>query len=296
MPDQLHVTEHWPDVRDPVLLVNLDGWIDAGFAAGAAMAHLQSAIDTSVVATFDAETLVDYRARRPVMHLEEGVNKGFTWPSIELRHGRDLDGRDVLVLVGAEPDVLWHAFADEVVGMAVGLGVRMTIGFGAYPAPVPHTRHSRLATSAATPALADAASSVQGEIDVPAGMQAVIEHQCAAAGIPSVGLWAQVPHYVNGMAVPGASLALLEGVERLCGVRVDLDPLREADVALKARLDELVAGNPEHRLMLQQLEAQYDQEETNRADLPSGHELASEIEHWLRQTGGGEGGAESGDS
>lgn len=290
MPDQLHVTEHWPDVRDPVLLVNLDGWIDAGFAAGAAMAHLQSHIDTTVVATFDTEALVDYRARRPVMHLVEGVNKGFSWPTIELRHGRDLDGRDVLVLAGAEPDVLWHAFADEVVGMAVGLGVKMTIGFGAYPAPVPHTRPSRLATSAATPALADASSSAQGEIDVPAGLQAVIESQCAAAGIPSVGLWAQVPHYVNGMAIPAASIALLEGVERLSGIRVDLDPLREADVALRARLNELVQDNPEHQHMLQQLEAQYDEEQTTRTELPSGQELASEIEHWLRQVGGGEGG------
>jgi proteasome assembly chaperone (PAC2) family protein len=283
---QLHETENWPDVRDPILLVHLDGWIDAGFAAAAAMAHVLAQTSSTLVASFDIETLVDYRARRPVLHLIEGVNKGFTWPSIELRHGRDADGRDVLTLSGAEPDVQWKAFAQEVVDLAKGLGARMVVGFGAYPAPTPHTRPSRLSTTAATPALAEPALNTPAEMDVPAGLQAVIEWQCAAVGIPSVGLWAQVPHYVNGMAVPSASVALLEGVERLSGVRIDLDDLREADRALRSRLDELVAGNPEHQSMLQQLEQQYDQEVATRGELPNGQELASEIERWLRDAGG----------
>lgn len=283
--EQLHETEHWPDAREPVLLVHLDGWIDAGFGAAAAMAHLLASMETTVVARFDIETLVDYRARRPVLHLVEGVNKGFTWPSIELRHGHDLDGRDVLTLSGAEPDVQWKQFAGEVTELAAGLGTRMVIGFGAYPAPVPHTRPSRLATSASTPSLAEPSVSNPGEVDVPAGVQAIIEANCAARGIPSVGLWAQVPHYVNGMAVPGASIALLEGVERLTGVRVDLSTLQEADAALRARLDQLVADNPDHRAMLGQLEAQYDQEVAASGQLPTGQELASEIEQWLSEGG-----------
>ena len=102
------------ELASPALIVALEGWIDAGYAAGGAMAHLKSSLDTKQIATFDTEELVDHRSRRPVMHLVDGVNTGLTWPVIELRHGKDLDGRDVLLLSGAEPDVRWRAFIGDV--------------------------------------------------------------------------------------------------------------------------------------------------------------------------------------
>src|SRR5437879_442252 len=138
----------WPDVTDPVLVVQLDGWIDAGIGASAAMAHLVQDMDTHLVATFDSEALIDYRSRRPVMHLVEGVNTGLTWPGIELRAGVDAEGNDVLLLAGAEPDALWKGFTTDVVHLINELGVGLVVGLGAYPAPVPHTRSTRLSTSA----------------------------------------------------------------------------------------------------------------------------------------------------
>src|SRR5690606_26011040 len=103
---------------------------------------------------WDADRLVDHRSRRPTMHLVDGVNTGLTWPTIELRHGQDPDGRDALLLVGSEPDVRWRAFAADVAELALRFGTRLVVGFGAFPAPVPHTRPSRLATTATTPELA----------------------------------------------------------------------------------------------------------------------------------------------
>ncbi|MCU1487613.1 MAG: hypothetical protein JWN67_4359 [Actinomycetia bacterium] len=282
MSDPLYELVKWPDATDPVLVVALDGWIDAGMGAASAMSHLIQEMDTTLVATFDTEALVDYRSRRPIMHLVEGVNTGLSWPSIELRHGVDAEGNDVLLLAGAEPDARWKTFTHDVVDLAGQLGVGLVVGLGAYPAPVPHTRITRLSTSATSAELASRVGQLAGTLDVPAGVQAAIERRCAEEGLPNVGLWAQVPHYAAGMAFPGASLALLDGLERVARVRVDLDALRDADRLLRARLDTLVIDNTEHVAMVRQLEQHYDEAAELMGPVPSGDELAAEVERFLR--------------
>jgi hypothetical protein len=279
-------------LTDPVLVIGLEGWVDAGYAAGAAVAHLLEARETTLVATFDADVLVDHRSRRPVMHLVEGVNTGLTWPSIELRHTRDLDDRDMLVLTGTEPDVRWRAFTTEVVDLAVRLGVRLAVGLGAYPAPVPHNRPVRLATTATDAVLAARAGEVHATLDVPAGVGAAIEERCSAIDLPAVGLWAQVPHYVAGMPYPEASATLLEGLARVAGLRLDAGGLHESARVHRERLDDLVAANTEHTRMVQTLETAYDAE---RADQGSGaftpaagEELAAEVERFLRDLESGD--------
>lgn len=285
----LHEITSWPEVSEPpALVVGLEGWIDAGFAAAGAMAHLKASLDSTLVATFDTEELLDHRSRRPVMHLVDGVNTGLDWPVIELRHGRDLDGRDVLLLTGAEPDVRWRSFTAEVLELAGGLGVRIVVPLGAYPAPVPHTRSGRIATTATTRELAQRIGTVHGTLDVPAGVHGALEEACAAAGMPAVGVWAQVPHYISAMAYPAASAELVDAVAKAAGLRLDASALHEAGRALRTRLDELVTANEEHAQMVKALEAHYDAEEGARPGtlLPSGEQLATEIERWLRNQGG----------
>ncbi|MDP9020430.1 MAG: PAC2 family protein, partial [Actinomycetota bacterium] len=252
--DRLYHLLEEPALSEPVLVVVLEGWIDAGYAAAAAMSQLLKVTDTSPVAAFDVDVLVDHRSRRPVMHLVEGVNTGLTWPSIEFRRGRDLDQRDLLVLTGTEPDARWRAFTHQVVDLARELNVRLVVGLGAYPAPVPHSRPVRLATTATEAELAARAGQVQTTVDVPGGVGAAIEERCAAVGLPAVGLWAQVPHYAAGMAYPDASASLLEGLCRLAGLRVDVEPLHEAARIHRQRLDDLISANIEHTRMLQNLE------------------------------------------
>jgi predicted ATP-grasp superfamily ATP-dependent carboligase len=285
MTERLYEIVRWPDVTDPILVIALEGWIDAGIGAAGAMAHLVQEMDTTLVATFDSEALIDYRSRRPVMHLVEGVNTGLTWPSIELRQGVDAEGNDVLLLAGAEPDARWKAFTSEVVDLAGELGVGLVVGLGAYPAPVPHTRSTRLSTSATSSELAARVGQLAGTLDVPAGVQAAIERRCAEESLPNVGIWAQVPHYAAAMPFPGASLALLEGLERLARVRVDVDALREADRLLRVRLDGLVADNPDHVAMVRQLEEHYDEAAELLGPVPTGEELAAEVERYLRDLG-----------
>jgi predicted ATP-grasp superfamily ATP-dependent carboligase len=282
---ELYEIVRWPDVTDPVLVIQLDGWIDAGVGASAAMAHLLQEMDTQLVATFDSEVLIDYRSRRPVMHLVEGVNTGLTWPTIELRHGVDLEGNDVLLLLGAEPDAHWRRFTADVVDLMGELGAGLAVGLGAYPVAVPHTRATRISTSATSAELASRVGQLAGTLDVPAGVQAAIERQCAESGVPNIGMWAQVPHYAAAMPFPGASVVLLEGLEKLAGIRVELESLREADRLLRARLDTLVADNPEHVAMLHQLEEQHDQAAELIGPVPTADELAAEVERYLRDLG-----------
>ena len=274
-----------PAVDEPALVVALEGWIDAGLAAAAAMAHLRASTESTVLATFDTEELLDHRSRRPVMRLVEGVNRGLTWPSIELRSGHDLDGRDVLLLTGAEPDMRWRAFVADVLGLCRQLGVRIVTPMGAYPAPLPHTRRGRIATTATSQELALRVGTVQGNLDVPAGVHGALEEACAANGVPAVGVWAQVPHYVAATAYPGAAGELIDAVSVATGLRLDAAALHEAGRQLRARLDELVAGNEEHAQMVRALEASYDAESAStpgNPSLPSGDQLAAEIERFLR--------------
>src|SRR5690606_23692470 len=107
-----------PELDSPVMIVALDGWIDAGMGAAAALTGILDQSEATTIAEFDADHLLDHRARRPVMRLENGVNTGLTWPTIELQALTDLQGNDVLLLVGYEPDHAWRAFSDAVTTLA----------------------------------------------------------------------------------------------------------------------------------------------------------------------------------
>lgn len=282
----VELLEH-PALDSPVMILGLEGWIDAGFAADAAIEHLLRTLDTITVATFDTDALLDYRARRPVMNLVEGVNRELKWASVELRAATDATGQDVLLLVGAEPDHLWHAFADSVVALALDFGCRTVVGLGAYPAPLPHTRPSQLAATCTTPQQADRFSFVRGTLDVPAGVQAVIEERAASHGIDALGIWAQVPHYAAAMPYPPASVRLLEGLTEVAGIAFELAPLRTAAESSQHRLDELVANSDEHGELVRQLEHHVDEAASAEAELPSADELAAEIQRFLRDQGSG---------
>jgi len=277
-----------PELESPVLILALDGWIDAGLGAANARAALLSGLEAATVAVFDSDELLDHRARRPTMHLVEGVVTGLTWPTVELQAASDANGNDLLLLVGSEPDHAWRAFTRGVVDLAMEFGARLVVGLGAYPAPVPHTRPTKLAVTAGDPVLI-AHGMVRATIDVPAGVQAAIERRATEVGLPAIGLWAQVPHYVAAMPYPAASVALLEGLAAVAGIEVDSPALRQEMHGTRERIDSLVGENDEHLRMVQQLESSVDSEVApepgtglGAGPLPSGDELAAELERFLR--------------
>lgn len=276
------------DPRDPVLVVQLEGWVDAGLGAATALASLVEGRDPEVVAVFDGDELIDYRARRPVVRIENGRNAGLTWRQPRLLLTTDRADRDLLLLVGPEPDMRWEAFVRDVVDLATELGVRLAVGLGAFPAPVPHTRPVKVAAVSTEESLAVRVGFVAGTIEVPSGVEAALELALHDRGIPAVGLWARVPHYVAGMPFPAASSALLSALAEVADLSVDTTSLdTAADVALR-RIDELIANSDEHRTMVSQLESTVDSSEGNPLDLgeiPSGDEIAAELQRFLRGEG-----------
>jgi len=242
-----------------------------------------------VLATFDSDALLDQRARRPVVQIVNGVNTALTWPEITLRLGTN-GGRHVLVLSGPEPDMKWRQFTAEVVALSIRLGVELVVGMGAFPAPVPHTRPIRLVATATTRELADQVGYLPSSIEVPAGIHASLERGFADAGLPAVGIWARVPHYAAGMPYPSASEALLDKLTELTGLAVDTSVLHSAAEATLGQLDQLIKSSGEHMAMVRQLEQQHDDEANTAAfdfgELPSGDEIAAELERYLRDEQG----------
>lgn len=278
-----------PAPERPVLVVALEGFVDAGFGAAGAVAALLETMATEPYARFDVEELLDLRERRPRLRVADGVIEALHWPEIVLRVGHDRLGSGVALLAGPEPDLRWGAFASAVADLARELDARLLVGFGAFPAPAPHTRPVRLVATASNAPLAQQVGFFPGTIDVPASAQAVVEQAVAALGIPAVGLWARVPHYVSAMPYPAASLALLDGLAKLSGLVVESEVLAEPAEAARRRVDELLAQRPEHIELVRRLEEQLDAAEgapepfaPSGQGVPSGEEIAAELERYLR--------------
>lgn len=276
----------------PVLVMGLEGWVDAGLSGGNAIAALLGSMRTEPIVTFDADVLIDQRSRRPTQRIVNGVLESVTWPEIQLRHGTDSSGNDVLLLVGPEPDYRWRAFTDELVSVATGFGVRLAVGLGGFPAPMPHTRPIRVIATAIDEGMANDVGFIPGIREVPAGIHAALLKGFERSGIPALSLWAMVPHYVSGMPYPEASVGLLDQLVRLSGLTLNSDELRAAADVTRHRIDGLIAQNPEHVAMVDGLERQFESDQSSAEypafdvdNLPSGDEIAAELQRFLREEG-----------
>ncbi len=282
-----------PSLHEPILIVMLTGWIDAAGAALAAVENLTRACESTPILSFDDDIYVDYRARRPTMELRNGLNTNLDWSTIEMRSGKSPDGKDILFLVGPEPDMAWRRFGRAVATLAVDFGVTQMVSLGAYPFAAPHTRPARLSVSSPSNEVLESVTFARSSVDVPAGMAGVLEHAMHAQKIPAIGIWAQVPHYVSAMEYPAASVALLDGLEEASGIRIEALDLRNEVDQQRARLDRMVADKPEHETMLTQLEELHDLADQQAADgqaalsaeeleMRSGDEIAAEIQEFFR--------------
>ena len=274
----LYRLEDAPPLDAPVLVVAFDSWVDAGSASTTAAAHLAAGGD--VVATFEADLLYDYRARRPTLGIVDGRPDELTWPELVVRRTR-VGRRDVLVLVGPEPDYRWRELAADAVGLARELGVQEWLSLGAIPAAVPHTRPVPiLGTESERGRLrGDVRPGPEGLLRVPAAAISVLDFAVARSGIPAVGYFAQIPHYVSG-AYPAAAAELLLAVGRHLDEELSLGSLPEEARQLRVRLDTAAAVDDGTRAYVERLEAMVDE-----ARLPSGDELISDIERFLRERG-----------
>ncbi|MFL5768135.1 MAG: proteasome assembly chaperone family protein [Actinomycetota bacterium] len=279
------VSDDAGDLERPVLLAAFDGWIDAAGASTAAVGQVAS--DATPLVEFDPDALYDFRSRRPVLDIVDGTLTDLSWPELTMRRTRHGD-RDVVVFTGAEPDYRWQELGRDTVEIVRRLGVREWISLGSIPAAVPHTRPVPVLANASGAGLLRGGEEQgpQGLLRVPSAALSTVELAVSGAGIPCVGFYAQIPHYVGG-PFPSASVALLEHVSRQIGVDIAPGELLEQAAVHRQRLDEAVASDDDSRSYVERLENMVDEER-----IPSGDELASEIERFLREDG--RGGGESG--
>jgi len=280
-----------PELTRPVLIGAFRGWNDGAQAASLAAGYLAKTWDAERFADVDPEEFFDFQATRPHVSLEEGLTRRIDWPETAFYHTRP-DGieRDIVLLLGIEPNLRWRTFADLLIDLAQELEVELMITLGALLADVPHTRPSPVTGSASDPELVQRLGLSASRYEGPTGIVGVLHDACKRAEIPSASLWAAVPHYVSLTPSPRAAVALCERLGDLIGVGIDVAELEEAAQSYEEQVSEAVASDEETAAYVDELERRADTlEETS--DLPSGDALAAELTRFLRereQNGGGE--------
>ena len=275
--------------RGLVLVHDLAGDFDAAHAGALAGAHLLASLPHDVIARFDADSLIDYRAHRPRMTFSGDRYESFTAPEILLYALEDDGGRPFLLLHGAEPDYAWERFVAAVGQLVEELGVTSVVALQAIPMPVPHTRPVTVTAHATRRQLIEPYPVYWGEMRIPGSVSALLELRMGEAGVDALGVAAHVPHYLAQATYPAASLSLVEHLERLTGLHLPTDALREAAEANRTEVDEQIARSAENIAVVAALEQQYDAFTAARegtdllsgGEVPSAEEIGAEFERFL---------------
>ena len=275
------------DLTDPVVVVAMDGWTDAGRGGTMAAEHLREQLTAVRLGGFDPDRLFDYRDRRPLLSIDQGELGSPDWPELDVVRLTPAEGPDLLLITGGEPDFAWQALSADVVELAQRFGARRYVGLGAVPGPVPHTRPTRIISTSSDADLLAEVGRPHEQVVVPASCQVVLETALRDAGLSTLGLWARVPHYVAG-EYPAGARALLERFGAHLGITVDLEPLAEAIDENRSKLDLAAESSPEITEHVAQLESVYDEDLDEGGlggPLPTGDQIAAELERYLRDQG-----------
>jgi len=288
MADLLQISGR-PSLERPTLIAAFRGWNDGGQGASLAAGYLAKLWGAERFAEIDPETFFDFQATRPHVSLEEGITRRIDWPATVFYHGRPPGlEHDVVLLLGIEPNLRWRTFVELVVNFAKELGTELVVSLGALLADVPHTRPCPVTGSASDPKLVDRLGLSASRYEGPTGIVGVLHDACRRENIPSVSLWAAVPHYVSLTPSPRAALALCEGLGDLLGMEIETHELDEAAAAYSDQVSEAVSSDPETAAYVEELERRADTL-AEEEDLPSGEALAAELTRFLRDRERGNG-------
>jgi len=269
----------------PVAIAAFEGWNDAAEAASGLVNHLGIAWASTPIAAIDPDDFYDFQVNRPVIDVVGGKTERLVWPTTRLSLARTAAtglNRDVVLVHGVEPNMRWRGFTDELIAGFTELGVEMVILIGALLADSPHTRPVPVQVSGSNQQLLRGVGSEPVDYKGSSGIVGVLQYTCAAADIPTVSLWASVPHYVAQSPSPKVTLALLRGVEDLLDVSLPQAELPEEARAWERGVDELAQQDSDVAEYVRTLE-----EAKDATDLPeaSGDAIAREFERYLRRRG-----------
>src|SRR5919201_878642 len=288
MESELRVSAR-PELTRPVLIAAFRGWNDGAQAASLAAGYLARLWGADRFADVDPEGFFDFQATRPHVSLVEGITRQIDWPETAFYNARPqrLD-RDVVLLLGIEPNVRWRTFTNLIVDQAKELGIELVVTLGALLADVPHTRPSPVTGSASNEDLVKELGLSTSRYEGPTGIVGVLHDACNKADIPSVSLWAAVPHYVSLTPSPRAAAALCQRLGRLLGIEIDTGELQQAAVTYEEQVSQAVAADEETAAYVEELERRADTI-GEEIELPSGDALAAELSKYLREREAGNG-------
>jgi len=272
-----------PELRRPVLVAAFRGWNDGGQGASLGGGYLAKQWNATRFAEIDPEGFYDFQATRPHVSLVEGLTRRLDWPDNGFLHAEIPGaGRDAVILLGTEPNLRWRTFSGLVLELAQDLGVELVVTLGSLLADVPHTRPAPVTGAATDPALVEELGLEPSRYEGPTGIVGVVHDACREAGIPSVSLWAAVPHYVSLAPSPRAALALVRRFGELIGVDIELDELEQASSEYSEQVSEAVSTDADTSQYVEELERRVDMLEV-ADELPSGETLAAELTRYLRE-------------
>lgn len=278
-----HEQPEWTD-GSRILVHAFTGFLDAGLAVGHAV---RAALSGShrLIAQYDLDEVLDYRARRPPLTFVDDHFAAVEWPSIAVHEVTDANGRVFCLLSGPEPDYRWQAFITATMGMIEQMGVDLTVGLSAVPWPTPHTRPLGVTIHGTDPRLLPTADSLLGTITVPGHLGGLLELRLGEAGRDAIGIAAHVPHYLTQVDYPRAAVTMLDALRESTGIAVSVDDLQPAALRAEAEVAVQVEQSQEFAAVLDALEQQYDQVMAVRSeseqDLPSADEIAAQVEQFL---------------
>jgi predicted ATP-grasp superfamily ATP-dependent carboligase len=268
----------------PVLVHQLDGFVDAGQAGRLLTANLIEQLDSEVVAVFDHDQLHDYRSRRPAMIFDTNQWRSYADLQLRLLKMTDEQGEVFLLFSGPEPDVQWERLAAAVIGLIEQLDVRLTITLHGIPMAVPHSRPITATAHATDPELVQGFRSWIDRVEVPASFTGLLEYRLGQLDRKAMGFAAHVPHYLAQAAFPAAGLALTRQLSQATGLAIPLEPLEEASASNLTDINTEMAQSGEVQELVATLEQQYDAMAADASQqVPSADEIGAEFERFLAE-------------
>ena len=276
-----------PPLRRPVLLAAFEGGNDAADAASTAVRYMRDRWSARSFATIDHEDFYDFTATRPQVRLVNGITRRIEWPETELSWA-PLPGadRDVVVLLGHEPQLKWRTFTEQIVAVAGDLNVELIVILGALLADVPHSRPVRVTGTAADAELVRRLGLGRSTYEGPTGIVGVLHEAFSKSHLPSASLWAAVPHYVAATPSPKAALALVQRAVDLLSTEVDAEDLEVAAADYERQVDDVVAADDDVSAYVRRLESSADDDDVADMETVSGDALVAELERYLREQRG----------
>jgi proteasome assembly chaperone (PAC2) family protein len=276
--------ESRPALRSPVLIAAFHGWNDGGSAATLAASFVRSSLDATRFATIDPDEYVDFQQSRPRVSLSEGLTREISWPETELFQAA-LPGtnRDIVICIGTEPNLRWRAFSNEIADLASGLGVDLALTLGGLLADTPHTRPVPVTGAAHDGELAQRLGLRRSRYEGPTGIVGVLHDTLARRNVPSASLWAAVPHYIAANTNPAAALALVRQLEGILEVHLHPDELESASEVFLRQIAQVLDSDEETAAYVSELERRDSDDDEDDEPIPTGDELAEELQRFLRE-------------